>query len=113
MGTLIWQPDTCGCFFSLDRTTGEPIEAVKLCPRHQARTPQDAASFVMAQNREKNKAVNAVAEELGRKPEDIEFFLDNDEVELIVDEAHRAKAQTALARVGLASKLHSMRPVRG
>jgi hypothetical protein len=108
-----WQPDTCGCLFSLDRTTGEPIETLRLCARHTHLGGAEAGVFVAAQNREKNKVVNEIAKELNRRPEDIEFFMDNDEVEVIIGEQDQSKARGALMKLGLSTKLHTMRPFRG
>lgn len=106
-----WRPDTCGCVIALDKETGEPIEALSACPRHANKG--GAHIFVASQNREKNKAVGVVAAELGKKPNEIEVFLDNDEVEIIVDEVDRDKAKAALAKAGGNAKIHTIRPFRG
>jgi hypothetical protein len=56
-----WSPDTCGCVIVYDDNLTHRI-SLNACPKHRGMKGQDHLDVVLAHNRQKNHALNALVE---------------------------------------------------
>jgi hypothetical protein len=102
MATTKWLPDTCECGFNLlfDDVSGELVEAQLIlppCPLHAHIPVAEIYPTIIAENRSKNLAMQAVDESLpeGVSPTGWEFD-ENRELIVTIPEGHSLPdAQTA------------------